>query len=639
MPSQPNVYYFGAADGGVWKTTDAGRTWQPLMQHEGSASVGAIAVAPSNPDILYVGTGQVAARYDIAGGDGMYKSSDGGKSWTHIGLADTRHIGRILIDPEDPGRVLVAALGHIFDANPERGVYLTTDGGEHWKKTLFINEDTGVVDLASDPNHPDIVYAAAWQMRMHPWLDYFQPQAGPGSGIYKSINGGATWHRLTGGGLPSGELGRIGLAVKGDTVYATIVVPGGDSGFYRSTDGGARWELVNTDPELASDYFSRVTVAPNDADAVFVMGRSIHASTDGGKHFEIVKGAPGGDDYHFMWINPRYPDHWVTAADQGCVVTVNGGKSWSSWYNQPTGQFYHVATDNRFPYWIYGGQQDSGTVAVASRAPDGAIGPRDWHPVGGDERDFDLPKPGNPNLVFGSGLGGYVSRWNATTHQVTDVSPWPVSSYGSDPRTVKYRYTWISPLAFGHDEPHPLYFGAQVLFRSGNDGDSWEIASPDLSGASPQARHCAKATGSLALAKACGFGVIFSIAPSPVAKDTLWVGSDDGEVSLTTDGGKHWANVTPEAMPLWGKVNAIAPSPFDADAAYVAVDTHRLGERRPIVLRTTDYGKHWSEIINGLPPDEFVQGIVADPVRKGLLFAATNRSVYVSFSDGDGWQP
>ncbi|MGH8427980.1 MAG: VPS10 domain-containing protein [Gammaproteobacteria bacterium] len=649
VPSEPDTFYFGAADGGVWKTTDAGRTWQPLMQHEGSAAVGAIAIAPSNPNVIYVGTGQVAARYDIAGGDGVYRSGDGGKTWSHVGLEATRHIGRILIDPQDPNHVLVAALGHIFGPNPERGVFVTRDGGAHWQKTLFVNADTGVVDLARDPQHPDTVYAAAWQMRMHPWLDYFQPQAGPGSGIYKSSDGGQTWHKLTGGGLPAGELGRIGLAAKGTTVYATIVasgkigadnmMSGGGSGLYRSDDGGGNWKLINADSELVSDYFSRLTVAPNDADTVYVVGRSIHKSTDGGVHFTIIKGSPGGDDYHFLWINPQAPDHMITASDQGCVVTVNGGKTWSSWYNQPTGQFYHVATDDQFPYRIYGGQQDSGTVSIASRGPNGVIGTRQWHPVGGDERDFDIPKPGDPSVVFGSGLGGSVSRWDAATHQVTDVSPWPVSSYGADPRTVKYRYTWINPIAFGYGKTHPMYFGAQLLFSSTDNGANWQIASPDLSGKDPNAKDCASAQDSLAAAKACGFGVIFTIAPSPKNAEIIWVGTDDGEVQLSTDNAGHWKNVTPSGMPLWGRVNDIAPSPFAGGTAYVAVDTHRLDQDNPLVFRTTDGGAHWQKIVAGLPADEFVQTVAADPVRRGLLFAGTDRSVYVSFDAGDNWQP
>ena len=653
VPGAPDTFYFGGADGGVWKTTDAGRTWHPLMQHERAASVGALAVAASNPKVIYVGTGQVAARYDIAAGDGVYRSDDGGETWRNVGLDETRHIGRILVDPENPDRVLVAALGHIFGPNVQRGVFLTTDGGKHWQKTLFVNADTGAVDLAADPADPAVVYAATWQMRMHPWLDYFMPQAGPGSGIWKSTDGGEHWQRLGGHGLPGGTLGRIGLAVApgsgGRIVYATISVVGGElgadnmmtgggSGIYRSADGGKSWTLVNDGPGLASSYFGRLTVAPGDPDTLYVMGRGIRKSTDGGKHFTIFKGAPGGDDYHFLWINPRAPDHMITASDQGCVVTVNGGESWSSWYNQPTGQFYHLAADDRFPYWIYSGQQDSGTVALESRGPDGVIGPRQWHPVGGDERDFDVPKPGEPNLVFGSGLGGYLSRFDQTTHQAADVSPWPVSSYGADPRNVKYRYTWITPIAFSPVGAHPLYFGAQVLFRSLDDGANWQVVSPDLSGATTGAKDCGRAQNSLSAARACGFGVIYAISPSPVHGGVVWVGTDDGQVQTTADGGRHWKNVTPKDMPLWGRIDAIALSPLDSDTAYVAVDTHRLDRFHPVLFRTTDGGAHWTRIVNGLPGDEYVTGVAADTVRKGLVFAATNRSVYVSFDAGDRWQ-
>ncbi|MCL4509828.1 MAG: hypothetical protein M1470_01995 [Bacteroidetes bacterium] len=435
VANEPNTFYFGAAGGGVWKTIDAGRTWQPLMQHESASSVGAIDVAPSDPNVIYVGTGQVALRYDILSGDGVYRSSDGGKTWTNVGLKETHHIGRILIDPQNPDRVLVAALGHVFGPNSERGVYLTNDGGKSWQKVLFVDDSTGAVDLAFDPLHPSVVYAALWQMRMHPWLDYFYPQTGAGSGIYKSEDGGEHWTRLTGGGLPDGQLGRIGLGVargsRGQIVYATIIASKGESGLYKSNDGGKSWQFVNNDQGLANSYFSRVTVDPNNADIVYVMDRSIHRSDDGGKHFSMFKGAPGGDDYHFLWINPSNTKYMITASDQGCVVSVDSGKSWSSWYNQPTGQFYHIAVDDQFPYKIYSGQQDNGTVGILSRGPYGVIEDRDWHPVGGDERDYDVPKPGNPNLVFGSGLGGHVSRFDNVTRQVAEISPWPVSSYGA----------------------------------------------------------------------------------------------------------------------------------------------------------------------------------------------------------------
>ncbi len=639
IAEKPNTFYFGAVAGGVWKTDNAGRTWQPLMQHETSASVGALDVSVSNPDILYVGTGQVTMRYDVVSGDGVYRSDDGGKTWENIGLTETRHIGRILIDPKNPDRVLVAAMGHAFDANPERGVYLTNDGGKNWQHVLSVNDETGAVDLAWDPEHPSVVYVALWQFRQHPWLDYFQPQEGPGSGIYKSKDGGEHWQRLSGKGLPPAPLGRVGLATprggSGKTVYATVASSKG-GGFYRSDDSGETWKLLNKDAELSSDYFCRVTVAPDNPDVVYVMARSIHRSDDGGHTFTITKGSPGGDDYHFLWINPSHPDHMITAADQGTVVSVDGGKTWSSWYNQPTGQFYHIAADDQFPYKIYSGQQDNGTVKITNRGPYGVVEERDWRPVGGDERDYEVPKPGDPNIVFGSGLGGYISRANQVTHQVANVSPWPVSSYGAKLNTVRYRYTWITPLAFSPLGKHALYFGAQVLFRSLDDGDHWETVSPDLSRKKSDAKNCANP--SLDEALDCGYGVIYTIAPSPLSEGVIWVGTDDGLIHLTTDGGETWQNVTPETISPWGRIDAIAPSPFSVHAAYAAVDLHRTGKFTPIILKTKDDGKSWQSITTGLPADQFVFSVRTDPVREGLLYAATNRSVFVSFDDGGKWQ-
>ena len=650
VPGEPNTFYFGAAGGGVWKTTDAGRTWHGLLQHEGASAVGALAIAPSSPNVIYVGTGEVAARYDIAAGDGVYRSDNGGESWTNVGLAATHHIGRILVDPRDPNRVLVAALGHVFGPNAERGVYLSTDGGKHWNPVLQVNDATGAVDLAWDPEHPAVVYAAMWQMRMHPWMDYFMPQSGPGSGIYKSTDGGEHWGRLT-GGLPSSNVGRVGLAVArgsgGDVAYASIALEGSTlttapaahdaSGLYRTDDGGAHWRLVNGDPALASSYFGRVTVAPNDPNTVYVMGQSIRRSTDGGKTFEFFKGAPGGDDYHFLWIDPRDPTHMISGADQGAAVTVNGGASWSSWYNQPTGQFYHLAVDDRFPYRIYSGQQDNGTVELWSRGPYGVVDERDWHPVGGDERDYMVPKPGAPDTVFGTGLGGHMSRFDEVTRQSAEVSPWPVSTYGAYPLDVKYRYTWITPMAFSPLPPHTMYLGAQKLFASDDDGDHWRTISPDLSAKKAGVQDCADAD--LARARDCGFGVIFSIAPSPVARGTIWVGTDDGMIRVTTDGGAHWRNATPALVPAWARIDNVEPSPFDTRTAYASVDMHRMDRDAPLVIRTTDGGKTWQSISDGIPADEFVMVVRADPAKRGLLYAGTSRTVYVSFDDGGHWQP
>ena len=538
--------------------------------------------------------------------------------------------------------MLVAALGHIFGPNPERGVFRTTDGGKTWTQTLFVDADTGVVDLAADPVQPDIVFASAWTARNWPWLSYFTPIEGAGSAIYKSIDGGVTWKRVEGDGWPTGKLGRIGLAAThlpgGATrVYATI-----DSedhrGLYRSDDGGAHWQRVNDAKAVSTWYMSRLTVAPDQPDTVYTVGQSIHRSTDGGTTFTIIKGAPGGDDYHHLWINPKHPKRMVTASDQGTVVSVDGGATWSDWYNQPTGQFYHLATDNRFPYWIYSGQQDSGTVRIASRSDYGAIGFRDWSPVGGDERDYDLPDPVDPDIVYGSGLGGRISRWDARTGEVQNVSPWPVVSYGARGTDVKYRYTWFTPIAFSAQAPYALYSGAQVLFRSLDRGQHWDAISPDLTGKQDDAKHC-EGDVPVRYATACGYGVIFSIAPSPHANDEIWIGTDNGRVQLTRDGGRSWNEITPKGIPDWAKISSVDVSALDPATAYLAVDNHRNDDFRPRAFRTHDYGKTWTEIAGGLPAGHYVSVVRADPVRRGLLYAGTDAGAFVSLDDGDRWQP
>ncbi len=554
----------------------------------------------------------------------------------------------------------MAALGPLFSASPDRGIYRSTDGGRTWSHALAIDDSTGVVDLASDPAHPDVLYAAAWQARLEPWLSYFEPIVGPGSGIYRSRDGGRTWTRLTGGGWPQGPLGRIGLAVAdlargapvpGSSrgalrVYATV-----DSeksgGVWRSDDGGEHWQRVNDDADTFGNwYFSRLTVDPRDPNTLYAMGQSIRRSRDGGRTWTIVKGAPGGDDYHYLWINPRHPDHWITASDQGAVVTVDDGATWSSWYNQPTGQFYHLAADDRFPYWVYSGQQDSGTVGAASRSDYGSLTFRDWHPVGGDERDYMIPDPDDPLTVYGSGLGGRISRWDGETGQVANVSPWPVSSYGKRPDTVKYRYGWVMPIAItpargelrgGAPLRHWLLAGSQVLFGSDDGGDHWAILSPDLTGAQSSAGHCGDPVG-VNRAAACGYGVIQSIAPSPRDIDIIWVGTDSGLIQLTRDGGRHWRNVTPPFVAPWAKVSAIDASALDADTAYATIDAHRIGDFRPHILRTHDAGATWREVDAGLPPGEFASVVRADPAQRGLLYAGTAEGVFVSFDDGGHWQ-
>lgn len=640
IPDELNTYYFGAADGGVWKTTDAGLTWQPIADQAPFSSVQAIAISKNTPRTIYVGTGQVATRYDVMDGTGVYKTTDDGKSWTSLGLSDSRHIGRILLDPRNDNVIVVAVLGHLFGPNQERGIFRSEDGGAHWQKVLFVDENTGAVDLASDPATPDVIYASTWQVRQYPFQSYFIPQAGPGSGIWKSTDGGKTWSQTSKQGLPKGTLSRIGLAVgvqtQGRRVYAAIEAEK-DGGLYRSDDGGASWQYINKDSELASTYFGHLTADPKNADVVYAMGRSVHESKDGGKTFTIMKGSPGGDDYHFMWINPKFPQYRILAADQGTAVSVNDGATWAPWYNQATGQFYRLGADNRFPYWVYSGQQDSGTIGAASRSDYGQLTFRDWHPVGGDERDYDLPDPEDPLIVYGSGLGGRLSRWDQRTGRVENVSPWPVSSYAARPTTVKYRYTWITPIAISQRAPYPIYQGAQVLFRSLDKGHHWEIISPDLSGADPNAKNC---DGDVPLERttACGYGVIFIIAPSPNTDGLIWIGTDNGRIQVTRNDGKNWSNVTPPQIKDWSKIASIDPSPKDAATAYVAVDRHRLDDRHPYIYRTHDFGKTWTAIANGILDDSWVNTVRVDPMRDHLLYAGTRTGVFVSFDDGDHWQ-
>ncbi len=634
------TFYLGAAGGGVWKSEDAGDTWKAVFDGVGSASVGALTVAPSNADVIYVGMGQVTSRYDIAAGDGVYRSDDAGKTWRHLGLASSRHIGALKVHPGNPDIAWVAALGSVYGPGGERGVYRTSDGGKSWQRTLFVNEDTGAVDIALDPSDPQVLYAATWQVRYRPWLAYFTPDVGPGSALYKSSDGGLTWARIEGGGWPSSSLGRIGLAAspraQGTRVWAVVDAKSG-GGLYRSDDAGATWVHANDDPELVNSYFAQLTAVPGEPDVVYAMGRSIHRCTEGGTKCEIVKGAPGGDDYHFLWIDPQRPERMITGADQGAALTLNGGRTWTDWYNQPTGQFYKLSTDNSFPYRIYAGQQDNGTVRIASRSDYGSISYRDWESVGADERDYEIPDPRDPDIVYGSGLGGRLSRWNARNGEVQNVSPWPISSYGQRPTDFQQRYSWITPIAISQIGPYPLYFGSQRLWRSTDQGMNWEALGPDLSAVNPAARDC---EGDLnpSQARACGYGVIWSIGLSPRDNSEIWVGTDDGLVRLTRDGGSSWADVTPKGLPAWAKISTVEPSPTTPGTAYIAVDNHRQDDFRPYAYRTRDYGKTWTQVNRGLPIDHFVGVVRADTARAGLIYAGTETGVFVSVDDGDQWQ-
>jgi photosystem II stability/assembly factor-like uncharacterized protein len=634
VPSQPDVFYFGAVAGGVWKSTDDGRVWRPIFDREPIASIGAIAIAPSNPDVIYVGTGEADMRSDISFGDGIYKSVDGGKTWTNIGLRDTRQIGKILVDPRNPDVVLVAALGHAYGPNAERGVFRSADGGKTWQKVLYRDENTGAIDLAFEPSNPRVVYAALWQIRRPPWSTY-APLGGPGSGLYKSTDGGVTWRELTGHGLPAGPLGRIGIAVgygkEGHRVYALIDAKQG--GLYRSDDGGATWQLVNGQRGLWTRgwYFSGVTVDPSNADTVYIADVVVYRSSDAGRHFAVIKGAPGGDDYHTVWLNSRDPRRIILGSDQGAVVSVNGGATWSSWYNQPTAQFYHVSTDHRVPYWVYGAQQDSGTAGVPSRSDFGEITFRDWHPVGGGESGNILPDPLDPDVIYAGETYGGLLRYDQRTTQAQNISPYLRSHFSADISEARYRFSWTSPLAFSPNDPHALYMGSQYLLETTDGGQNWRAISPDLTvrpGTENEKQR----------------GVIYAIAPSPRRAGEIWVGTDTGLVQFTEDGGKTWRNVTPPALAAWSKISLIEASHFDAGGAYLAVDRHRLDDYRPYIYRTHDFGKTWQKITAGLPAGAgiaataYVHAVREDSVRRGLLFAGTETGVYVSFDDGDHWQ-
>ena len=639
VSGDPATFYFGAVDGGVWRTRNAGVTWEPLFDDQPIASVGALAVAPSDPTIIYVGTGEASIRSDITYGAGVYRSTDGGAHWQSLGLADTRHIGKIVVDPRNPDVVLVAALGHAYGPNAERGVFRSADGGRTWTKVLYKNPDTGAIDLAVDPGDARVVYAALYQARRTPWEQY-PPDEGPGSGLHKSTDGGATWTLLTGHGLPPGPIGRIGLAVgRGSRVYALIGAATG-AGLYRSDDGGTTWRLAGTDPRITSRnwYFCRVTVDPQNPDVVYVPNVALLKSSDGGKTFSVLKGQPGGDDYHELWVDPTSPTRMIVGSDQGAVITLDGGHTWSSWYNQPTAQFYHVVTDDAFPYRVYGAQQDAGTAGIASRSDFGEITFRDWAPVGAGESGYIAPDPLNPDVVYGGDTYGGVHRFDRVTGQSQDISPWPVSTFGVPMPQRKYRFTWTSPLVFDRVDRHVLYLGAQMVLRTRDGGLHWQVISPDLTRAAP--RPAATDTGPTTVANAAarGYGVVYAIAPSPRAAGLVWVGSDDGLIHRTSDGGGHWQNVTPQGLMPWSAISLLEASPFDGGVAYAAVDRHRVDDFAPYIYRTRDGGAHWTRSDQGIAPQAYVNAVRADPVRAGLLYAGTETGVYVSFDEGYHWQ-
>jgi photosystem II stability/assembly factor-like uncharacterized protein len=630
IPGRPNVFYMAPNNGGVWKTTDYGHTWDPIFDDQPTGSIGTLAVAPSNPDIIYVGSGEGLRRPDLSVGDGIYKSTDGGKSWKHLGLRDAQQIATIIVDPKDPNRLFVAAVGHPYGPNPERGIFRSLDGGENWEKVLSKNDDVGGADLAFDPRNAQTIYGVLWASRRPPWTTG-NSYGAAGSGLYKSEDGGTTWRELT-KGLPSGaDLGRIGIAIAPSDPKRTYAMVQSHSagGVYRSEDAGESWTRVNSEERVCGrgDDFAFIRVHPNEPNTIFVPNTSAYRSTDGGRTYTAIRGAPGGDDYHTVWINPENPQIIAMASDQGVVISVNGGETWSSWYNQPTAQFYHVITDNQFPYWVYGGQQESGSVGITSRSDFGEITFRDWYPVGVEEYGYVAPDPLDPNIIY----GGKVTRFNRTTGQTQDVSPVVL-------RTDKYRFNRTAPLIFSPADPHTLYLGSNVLFKTTDGGNTWQTVSPDLTREDPGVPPTLGPFVDADPAKGKHRGVIYSIAPSPKDRSLIWAGTDDGLIHITRDAGKSWQNVSPPNLTPWTKIAQLDASHFDSNTAYAAVNRLRLDDLRPYIYRTHDGGKSWQLTTSGIADNEPVNSVREDPVRKGLLFAGTERTVYFSIDDGDHWQ-
>jgi photosystem II stability/assembly factor-like uncharacterized protein len=651
VPGDSTTFYFGGVDGGVWKTSDAGVVWTPISDSQPIGSIGALAVAPSDPKIIYAGTGESDIRSDLSSGSGVYKSADGGRTWTHVGLDDTRQISRIVVDARDPHVVYVGALGHAYGPNAARGVYKSSDGGAHWTKVLDQGPEIGIADLAICASNPKLLFATTWHTHRPPWSTY-APIDGTGGGLYRSVDAGKTWSRLEGHGLPGGDWGRSGVDVARDgrRVYALIQAPiqnaqeavAKTSGLYRSDDGGDTWSLVNSDSRLTSRawYFSGITIDPENRDVIYMPNVALYGSEDGGKTISIVRGAPGGDDYHQLWVDPKNSSSMVLGTDQGTSISVDRGKTWSTWYNQPTAQIYHVTTDNQFPYVVYGAQQDSGSAAVLSRTDHGQITPRDWFPAGGSESGYMVIDASDPNIIYLSGTYGSVSRFNRRTGFSQDVTPWPVATFGTEINQRKYRAPWTPVLVASAAEPRALYLGTQYVMKTLDDGLHWETISGDLTGAAenPQTTPGPGAPNRDD-AKPLGYGVVSTIAPSPLDASLIWAGSDTGLIHVTRDGGKTWKDVTPPRLGAWSAISLIEASHFDPASAYAAVSRSRLDDQAPYIYRTRNFGATWQLITQGIGPSSFLRAVREDPQTRGLLFAGTELGVYVSIDDGDHWQP
>jgi len=636
VPSQPSTYYFGAVSGGVWKTTDGGNTWDPISDKQTISSIGAIAVSDSDPNVIYAGSGEACIRGNISYGDGVYKSTDAGKTWSNVGIKDSRHIGKVIVHPTNPDVVFVAALGHAYGANTERGIFRTRDGGKTWDKVLYINDRTGGIDIVFDPNNPHVLFAAMWEGYRTPWS---LNSGGDKSGLYRSADDGATWKRIEGNGMPEGPLGRIGVGVSGgdsNVVYALIEAKKG--GLYRSDDGGLKWALINPDHRFRQRawYFTHVWADPKNANTVYIANTGLFRSIDGGKAFERVN-APHGD-HHGLWIDPRDTNRLINGNDGGATVSVDGGKNWTTQNNQPTAQFYHVVADNDFLYRVYGSQQDNSNVAIRTRSDHGFIDRGDWDAVGGGESGHIAPDPRDSNIVYADDEGPFLTRFDRTTGQAQSIQQYPDDLSGHPASSQKYRYTWTMPLIVSSHNPDVIYHTSQYVLRSADAGRTWTEISPDLTrnDKSKQGDSGGPITKDQYTVEY--YDVVFALAESPKQDGVLWAGTDDGLVHVTRDAGKSWSNVTPKDLPEWGMVSLIDASPFDAGTAYMAVDAHKLDNFKPYIFKTSDFGKSWTKIVGGLPEDVYVHAVREDPGRKGLLYAGTETGVWVSFDDGAHWQ-
>ncbi len=634
IAGDPTTYYFGSTGGGIWKSTDGATTWKSVFDHEKSSSIGSLAVAPSDPNVIYAGTGEACIRGNLAQGDGIYKSVDAGKNWKNVGLKDSRAIGKLIINPKNADIVYVAALGHPYGPNTERGIFRTTDGAKTWQKVLYVNENTGGVDVAFDPHNPHVLFAAMWQVRRQPWR---MDSGGPGSALYRSVDSGDTWKKLDGEGLPEGPYGKIGVAVSAnsDRVYALIEANKG--GLYRSDDGGDKWELINADDRFTQRawYYMHIVADPVDPDKVYILNVDFHRSTDGGHTFNKIK-LPHGDN-HGLWIDPLNTKRMIQSDDGGATVTNDGGAHWTQQNNQPTAQFYHVIADARFPYHLYGAQQDNTTVGIASRGSEGLIERQDWYTVGGGEAGYIAPDPRDPDIIYAGDYQGQITQFNKHTGQLRSITVSPVLSDGKGAAGLEHRFQWTAPLLISPHDPNAVYHAGERIFKTTDGGTHWDAISPDLTRNDKDKQQPSGGPITIDDTGTEYYDTVFAVAESPLQAGLIWAGTDDGLIQLTRDGGKNWTNITPKDLPEWSKISQIDASPFDAGTAWVAVDRHANDDVKPYIFATADFGKTWRKLGAGIPDGSFVRAVREDHVRRGLLFAGTETGVFTSNDAGLTW--